>query len=106
MKMTRRDLFTKGTTLAGAALAGASLGSNHALASSLEDDGIQYKRWDKSYSGGPVDVQPLEPGLPNKDYRPVVVPNGAAIPFKIVNGVKVFHKMNEMREFLIAAFGT
>lgn len=91
MKMTRRDLFTKGTTLAGAALAGASLGSNNALASSLEDDGIQYKRWDKSYSGGPMDVQPLEPGLPNKHYRPVVVPNGAAIPFKIVNGVKIFH---------------
>ena len=91
MKMTRRDLFTKGTTLAGAALAGASLGGNNALASSLEDDGIQYKHWDKSYSGGPMDVQPLEPGLPNKHYRPVVVPNGAAIPFKIVNGVKIFH---------------
>jgi FtsP/CotA-like multicopper oxidase with cupredoxin domain len=91
MKMTRRDLLTKGTTLAGATLTGAALGSQNAMASSLTDDGIQYKRWEKSYSGGSLDVQPLEPGLPGKHYRPVVVPNGAAIPFRIVNGVKVFH---------------
>lgn len=91
MKMTRRDLLTKGTTLAGATLTGAALGSQNAMASSLTDDGIQYKRWEESYSGGSLDVQPLEPGLPGKHYRPVVVPNGAAIPFRIVNGVKVFH---------------
>lgn len=91
MKMTRRDLLTKGTTLASATLAGAALGSQSAMASSLTDDGIQYKRWEESYSGGSLDVQPLEPGLPGKHYRPVVVPNGAAIPFRIVNGIKVFH---------------
>jgi FtsP/CotA-like multicopper oxidase with cupredoxin domain len=47
--------------------------------------------WDASYSGGPVDVAPLPPGLPGDHYTPVVVPNGAALPFKIVDGVKVFH---------------
>ncbi|MCG8558975.1 MAG: copper oxidase [Hyphomicrobiales bacterium] len=31
------------------------------------------------------------PGLPGKDYTPVVVPNGATLPFRIVDGVKVFH---------------
>ena len=51
--------------------------------------------WQKSYSGGPVDVKPLAPGLPGKDYTPVVVPNGAALPFKIVGGVKVFHLVAE-----------
>jgi len=51
--------------------------------------------WEKSYSGGPVDVKPLPPVLPGKGYKPVVVPNGAALPFKIVDGVKVFHLIAE-----------
>lgn len=51
--------------------------------------------WEKSYSGGAVDVKPLPPGVPGKDYRPVVIPNGRALPFKIVEGVKVFHLIAE-----------
>src|SRR5919106_1207945 len=51
--------------------------------------------WEKSYSGGPVDVKPLPPVLPGKGYKPVVVPNGAALPFNIVDGVKVFHLIAE-----------
>jgi FtsP/CotA-like multicopper oxidase with cupredoxin domain len=51
--------------------------------------------WQKTYSGGPVDVTPLAPGRPGRDYRPVVVPNGAALPFTIVDGVKVFHVIAE-----------
>jgi manganese oxidase len=31
------------------------------------------------------------PGQPGRDYTPVVVPNGATLPYKVVNGVKVFH---------------
>lgn len=37
----------------------------------------------------------MAPGLPNKDYLPVVVPNGTKAPWKIVNGVKVFHLVAE-----------
>jgi FtsP/CotA-like multicopper oxidase with cupredoxin domain len=51
--------------------------------------------WQKSYSGGPLNVAPLAPGLPGDHYRPVVVPNGAALAFKIVGGVKVFHLFAE-----------
>lgn len=51
--------------------------------------------WQKTYSGGPIDVAPLPPGLPGEHYRPVVVPNGAALPFKVVDGVKVFHVIAE-----------
>jgi manganese oxidase len=51
--------------------------------------------WEKTYSGGPVDVKPLPPGLPGKDYKPVVVPTGYTLPFKIVEGVKVFHVIAE-----------
>ncbi|HEY5864636.1 MAG TPA: multicopper oxidase domain-containing protein [Candidatus Tectomicrobia bacterium] len=53
----------------------------------------QYNRpyWEPTYSGAPVNVKPLPPGRPGKDYKPVVVPTGYTLPFKIVDGVKVFH---------------
>jgi FtsP/CotA-like multicopper oxidase with cupredoxin domain len=38
---------------------------------------------------------PREPGQPDVDYRPVITPNGATLPFKIVDGVKVFHLIAE-----------
>ena len=47
--------------------------------------------WEASYSGGSPDVKPEPPGQPGKDYTPVVTPNGVALPFKVVDGVKVFH---------------
>ncbi|MFL5358207.1 multicopper oxidase family protein [Archangium sp.] len=33
----------------------------------------------------------LPPGRPGRDYQPVVVPNGSKLPWKLVDGVKVFH---------------
>ncbi len=38
---------------------------------------------------------PLPPGRPNDDYTPVVVPNGKTLPWKVVDGVKVFHLIAE-----------
>jgi FtsP/CotA-like multicopper oxidase with cupredoxin domain len=37
----------------------------------------------------------MSPGQPVRDYQPVVVPNGAKLPWKIVDGVKVFHMVAE-----------
>jgi FtsP/CotA-like multicopper oxidase with cupredoxin domain len=37
----------------------------------------------------------MSPGQPGRDYQPVVVPNGAKLPWKIVDGVKVFHLVAE-----------
>ncbi|MFN7022047.1 MAG: multicopper oxidase domain-containing protein, partial [Phycisphaerales bacterium] len=37
----------------------------------------------------------LPPGEPGKDYTPVIVPNGWTIPYKVVDGVKVFHIVAE-----------
>src|SRR5229473_1406203 len=51
--------------------------------------------WEKSYSGGRMDVSPLPPGLAGEHYKPVVIPNGGALPFKVVGGVKVFHLIVE-----------
>jgi FtsP/CotA-like multicopper oxidase with cupredoxin domain len=37
----------------------------------------------------------MSPGHPGRDYQPVVVPNGAKLPWKVVDGVKVFHMVAE-----------
>ncbi|WP_239014075.1 multicopper oxidase family protein [Archangium violaceum] len=37
----------------------------------------------------------LPPARPGRDYQPVVVPNGSKLPWKVVNGVKVFHMVAE-----------
>jgi manganese oxidase len=38
---------------------------------------------------------PLEPGEPGRDYTPVVTPNGATLPWKVVDGAKVYHLVAE-----------
>jgi manganese oxidase len=35
--------------------------------------------------------RPLPPGEPGKDYNPVITPNGSTLPWKVVDGVKVYH---------------
>src|SRR5687767_12042604 len=43
-----------------------------------------------------IDPKPTDPpGQPGKDYTPVITPNNVALPWKIVNGVKVFHLIPE-----------
>lgn len=42
-----------------------------------------------------LDAKSLPPGRPGRDYRPVVTPNGVTLPFKIVDGAKVFHLVAE-----------
>src|SRR2546423_322908 len=42
-----------------------------------------------------LDQAALSPGEPGKDYTPVVTPNGTALPYKLVGGVKVFHLIAE-----------
>jgi manganese oxidase len=38
---------------------------------------------------------PMSPGKPGIDYTPVVTPNGTTLPFKVVDGIKVFHLVAE-----------
>ncbi len=66
--VTRREVLIAGSTVA--ALTGAS---GRALAA---DRGVPLAR-------------------PNRDYTPVVVPNGAKLPWKIAGGAKVFHMVAE-----------
>jgi manganese oxidase len=93
--------------LAAAAVGGVAALTGGAHAGTTEDPGgarpatgsprTEQERpyWEASYSGGPVNVKPLPPGRPGKDYKPVVIPTGYTLPFKIVNGVKVFHVIAE-----------
>ena len=80
--MNRRDMLKTGALVGGAVALGA------AKASAAES------QWEKSYAG---DVQrpALAPGLPDKDYTPVITPNISSLPWKIVDGVKVFHLVAE-----------
>ena len=39
--------------------------------------------------------QHYAPGEPGRDYNPVFTPNGVSLPFKVVDGVKVFHLVAE-----------
>jgi FtsP/CotA-like multicopper oxidase with cupredoxin domain len=89
-KMSRRSLLATSAGLAGAALVLRGQGSG-ALAAS-----IPATRASAAHDTG--DMRParaLAPGLPNRDYAPVVVPNGAKLPWRIVDGVKVFHLIAE-----------
>jgi len=38
---------------------------------------------------------PLAPGVPGTDYRPTITLNGSTMPFRVVDGVKVFHLICE-----------
>jgi len=85
--VTRRDLLWTGATLAGAA---AALKSEHAGAAQAPRVA---RAWEGSYSGeGRAAASPSQPG---KDYQPVETPDGAALPWKVVDGVKVFHLVAE-----------
>ncbi len=44
----------------------------------------------------PIDgTDHMSPSEPGKDYTPVTVPNGWTLPYKIVDGIKVFHLVAE-----------
>ncbi len=57
--------------------------------------------FDKATSSYPIHTSKYSeeiwdtPGLPEKDYTPVITPNGWTLPFKIVDGIKVFHLVAE-----------
>ncbi len=84
MSLSRREAILGGAIAVGGAVA---LKAKEALAG----QGSNARGWEASYSGQPQDAKPERPGEPGKDYTPVVTPNGVALPYKIVDGAKVFH---------------
>ncbi|MEJ7727755.1 MAG: copper oxidase [Polyangiaceae bacterium] len=87
--VSRRDALFAGALGAGA------LALQARTAMAAQGAASPRRAWEPTYSGGDPDAPPAAPGMPGKDYRPVVTPNGVALPFRVVDGVKVFHLVAE-----------
>jgi len=85
-KFTRRQAVLGGATIGGAAVA---LSGQEAQAAAS----APAHKWEPSYSGG--QAAPARPGEPGRDYTPTVTPSGATLPWKVVDGVKVYHLIAE-----------
>ncbi len=82
--LSRRDLLVAaGVGLAGGALA---LHGRSAAAGQIPSGAA---------SGVPAAAEGIDPDTRKLGYRPVTVPNGTKLPWKLVNGVKVFHMIAE-----------
>jgi FtsP/CotA-like multicopper oxidase with cupredoxin domain len=113
MKITRREAVV----VSGLALAGSGLASGSAVAQ-MEHEGHDpssrapakpegrdnartLASWNDIAKGTQHPARTIEPGEavppgePGRDYNPVITPNGTTLPFKIVDGVKVFHLIAE-----------
>jgi FtsP/CotA-like multicopper oxidase with cupredoxin domain len=97
--LTRRDVLTTGALAAGGAIflagrAGAQPPQpEHTNHNPPKDTNV--KEPDPPSENAPQRGEHFPPGEPGKDYRPVVVPNGWTLPYKVVDGVKVFHLVAE-----------
>jgi len=80
---SRRDAVLGGAVLAGTA---ALLVDGQARAA-----GASARSWDRSYSGGQLGRTPLLPGEPGRDYVPSVTPGGSTLPWRVVDGAKIYH---------------
>jgi FtsP/CotA-like multicopper oxidase with cupredoxin domain len=85
--VSRREALLHSAALAGgAALLGATRPALGADATG--------RRWSRSYSGGAAGPAQA-PGEQGRDYTPVLTPDGQALPWKVVDGVKVYHLIAE-----------
>ncbi len=93
--ITRREMMSV------AALAGTAMAAEKAMAGLA--DAVP-RTADARDVPGPVaadvgktalNVRPLPPGEPGRDYTPVHTPNGVTLSYKVVDGVKVFHLVAE-----------
>ena len=90
--ITRRKFFNKAALATGTAVAGSLLRS--AQAGERIDSALDKSALTNGFPQGNAAEQ-FSPGEPGRDYKPVVTPNNATLPSKIVDGVKVFHLISE-----------
>ncbi|MCE9592090.1 MAG: copper oxidase [Planctomycetes bacterium] len=76
---TRRDILTSTAVLAGGAMLSRLAPARAA---------------DTMPTTLPIDAD-VDPGVPGRDYTPVVTPNNVTLPYKLVDGVKVMHLIAE-----------
>ncbi|HEY0792990.1 MAG TPA: copper oxidase [Chthoniobacterales bacterium] len=91
--ITRRHFFSKAAVAAaGTAVAGPLV--HAAGAEAPAELPLQESARIKGYPEGNT-TQAFPPGEPGRDYTPVITPNNVALPFRVVDGVKVFHLVAE-----------
>ena len=98
-RANREEPITRRRFLAGAAAAGggaALLGVRPGAEAARAEPAPASREPDRTEAADPP------PGEPGRDYVPVVTPNGAALPWKLVDGVKVLHLVAEEVEHEIA----
>src|SRR6266704_4640310 len=86
-KFTRRQFVAGAAAIAGSAAVLQKLGAQ--VQSATPDQAARTNAPGKTERDSPA--QNLPPGDPGKDYTPVITPNGSALPWKVVNGLKVYH---------------
>jgi manganese oxidase len=89
--ISRRKFFSKAAVAAG----GAAFGAATRPLQGAEPSGQPSGSPENIRGNTQADGQEYPPGEPGKDYTPVVTPNGSALPYKVVGGVKVFHLITE-----------
>jgi FtsP/CotA-like multicopper oxidase with cupredoxin domain len=91
-RLSRRELLSTGAAVAGDAML---LRSREARAEDVP--GAERPRAVSAADTGGTHAHQgaLPPAKEGRDYRPVVVPNGMKLPWKVVDGVKVFHMVAE-----------
>src|SRR5438552_4164937 len=87
--MSRRHMLR----LAACGLTAATVGGIAAVAGGAQARATGTRRPSRSAAGAP-DTQ-MPPGAPRTDYTPVITPNGWTLPYKVRDGVKVFHLIAE-----------
>src|SRR6266700_1386976 len=86
-KFTRRQFVAGAAAIAGSAAVLQKLGAQ--VQSATPDQAAGTNAPIKTDKASPP--QNLPPGEPGKDYNPVITPSGSTLPWKIVDGVKVYH---------------
>src|SRR5438552_2553373 len=96
--ITRRKFLTSAGVLAGSAAVLQKLGSAQEVKTREPD---KSRETTAAANGNKplierVDPKPtLPPGEAGKDYTPVITPNNVSLPWKIIDGVKVYHLVAE-----------
>lgn len=90
--ISRRKLILSGAAMAGGALL-IKPGRAHSQSLAMRD--VQVTDPDSAQSTVDIGDRTFPPGQPGVDYRPVISPNLPTLPWRVVNGVKVFHLVSE-----------
>jgi len=89
--ISRRKFFSDAAVVAGTAAFGPATRSLQGA----EPIGQRSENPENNRENTQADQQEYPPGEPGKDYTPVITPNGSTLPYKAVDGVKVFHLIAE-----------